>query len=45
MNLLKNELTKQVPVIENDIKKLISEKGNEKFANMWVESIKSNISN
>ena len=22
-----------------------SEKGNEKFANMWVESIKSNISN
>ena len=32
MNSLKNELTNQIPLLQNDIKKLISEKGGEKIS-------------
>ena len=43
MNLLKNELTKQIPVIQKDIKKLISEKGNEKISEVTVAQAYSGL--
>ena len=43
MNLLKNELTKQVPVIQKDIKKLITEKGNEKISEVTVAQAYSGL--
>ena len=43
MNLLKNELTKQVPVIQEDIKKLISEKGSEKISEVTVAQAYSGL--
>ena len=43
MNLLKNELTKQIPVIQKDIKKLISEKGNETISEVTVAQAYSGL--
>ena len=43
MNLLKNELNKQIPVIQNDIKKLISEKGDEKISEVTVAQAYSGL--
>ena len=44
MNLLKNELTKQIPVLQKDIKKkLISEKGNETISEVTVAQAYSGL--
>ena len=43
MNLLKNELNKQIPVLQNDIKKLISEKGQQKISEVTVAQAYSGL--
>ena len=43
MNSLKNELTNQIPLLQNDIKKLISEKGGEKISEVTVAQAYSGL--
>ena len=43
MNLLKNELNKQIPILQNDIKKLISEKGEQKISEVTVAQAYSGL--
>ena len=43
MNLLKNELNKQIPVLQNDIKKLIAEKGKQRISEVTVAQAYSGL--
>ena len=43
MNSLKNELKNQIPVLQNDIKNLISEKGEEKISEVTVAQAYSGL--
>ena len=43
MNSLKNELKNQIPVLQNDIKKLISEKGEQKISEVTVAQAYSGL--
>ena len=43
MNSLKNELKSQIPVLQNDIKKLISEKGEQKISEVTVAQAYSGL--
>ena len=43
MNLLKNELNKQIPVLQNDIKKLIAEKGEQRISEVTVAQAYSGL--
>ena len=42
-NYLKNELKNQIPVLQNDIKKLISEKGEQKISEVTVAQAYSGL--
>ena len=43
MNSLKNELKNQIPVLQNDIKKLIAEKGEQKISEVTVAQAYSGL--
>ena len=43
MSILKNELKKQIPIVQEDIKKLITEKGDEKISEVTVAQAYSGL--
>ena len=43
MNLLKNQLKNQIPILQNDIKKLISDKGDQKISEVTVAQAYSGL--
>ena len=43
MNLLKNELKNNIPIVQNEIKQLIKEKGDEKISDVTVAQAYSGL--